>query len=105
MISQFECEVMGNMKKHVSILLILSLFCCLYGSTFADEPTDLSETKYYINGDFIEKYFTLFLKLKAVISGAEYISFNKIFFHFCKINRNQHLANLPIQLLINYWLI
>lgn len=35
----------------------------------------------FINGDFIEKYFTLFLKLKAVISGAEYISFNKIFFH------------------------
>ena len=34
-----------------------------------------------INGDFIENYFTLFLKLKAVISGAEYFSFSDIFYY------------------------
>lgn len=35
----------------------------------------------YINGDFLEKYFELILRLKAVISGAEYLSFKNIFFH------------------------
>ena len=34
-----------------------------------------------INGDFLENYFTLFLKLKAVISGAEYFSFSNIFYY------------------------
>ena len=34
-----------------------------------------------INGDFLEKYFTLFLKLKAVISGAEYFSFSNLFYY------------------------
>ena len=33
-----------------------------------------------INGDFLEKYFGLILRLKAVISGAEYISFNNLFY-------------------------
>ena len=35
----------------------------------------------FINGDFLEKYFTLFLRLKAVVSGAEYISFNNLFYY------------------------
>ena len=35
----------------------------------------------FINGDFIEKYFSLFLRLKAVISGAEYFSFNNLFYY------------------------
>lgn len=35
----------------------------------------------FINGDFLEKYLTLFLRLKAVISGAEYFSFNNIFYY------------------------
>ena len=35
----------------------------------------------YINGDFIEKYFSLFLRLKAVISGAEFFSFNNLFYY------------------------
>ena len=34
-----------------------------------------------INGDFLEKYFDLVLKLKAVVSGAEYFSFKNIFFN------------------------
>ena len=34
-----------------------------------------------INGDFLEKYFTIFLKLKAVISGAEYFSFSNLFYY------------------------
>ena len=37
--------------------------------------------KNYINGDFIEKYFSLFLRLKAVISGAEFFSFNNLFYY------------------------
>ena len=35
----------------------------------------------FINGDFIEKYFSLFLRLKAVISGAEYFSFENLFYY------------------------
>ena len=35
----------------------------------------------FINGDFLEKYFSLFLKLKVVISGAEYFSFNNLFYY------------------------
>jgi hypothetical protein len=35
----------------------------------------------YIHGDFLEKHFSLFLKLKAVISGAEYFSFNNLFYY------------------------
>ena len=34
----------------------------------------------FINGDFIEKNFELFLRLKAVISGAEYMSFKNLFY-------------------------
>ena len=35
----------------------------------------------FINGDFIEKYFSLFLKLKVVISGAEFFSFKNLFYY------------------------
>ena len=35
----------------------------------------------FINGDFIEKYFSIFLRLKAVISGAEFFSFNNLFYY------------------------
>jgi CDP-glycerol glycerophosphotransferase (TagB/SpsB family) len=35
----------------------------------------------FIDGDFIENYFSLFLRLKAVISGAEYFSFKNLFFY------------------------
>ena len=35
----------------------------------------------YINGDFLEKYLDLFLKLKAVISGAKIYSINNIFYN------------------------
>ena len=35
----------------------------------------------FINGNFLEKYFSLILKLKIVISGAEYISFKNIFYN------------------------
>jgi hypothetical protein len=35
----------------------------------------------FIDGDFLEKYFSLLLKLKAVISGAEYFSFYNLFFY------------------------
>ena len=34
-----------------------------------------------IDGDFLEKYFDLVLRLKAVVSGAEYFSFKNIFFN------------------------
>ena len=34
-----------------------------------------------INGDFLEKYFNLVLRLKAVVSGAEYLSFKNLFFN------------------------
>lgn len=35
----------------------------------------------YIHGDFLEKYFSLFLRLKAVISGAEFFSFKNLFYY------------------------
>ena len=35
----------------------------------------------YINGDFLEKYLDLFLKLKVVISGAKIFSVNNIFYN------------------------
>ena len=34
-----------------------------------------------IDGDFLEKYFSLVLRLKAVVSGAEYFSFYNLFYH------------------------
>ena len=34
-----------------------------------------------INGDFLEKHFDLILRLKAVVSGAEYFSFYNIFYN------------------------
>ena len=35
----------------------------------------------YINGDFLEKYYDLFLKLKAVISGAKIFAVNNLFYN------------------------
>jgi len=35
----------------------------------------------YINGDFLEKYLDIFLKLKAVISGAKIFSVNNLFYN------------------------
>ena len=35
----------------------------------------------FINGDFLEKYFPIILRLRAVISGSEYISFNNLFYN------------------------
>ena len=35
----------------------------------------------YINGDFMEKYLDLFLKLKVVISGAKIFSINNLFYN------------------------
>jgi hypothetical protein len=39
------------------------------------------EEKFIINGDFLEKYLTLILKLKAVATGSELPSINNIFFN------------------------
>ena len=36
---------------------------------------------YYINGEFIEKYLDLFLKLKVVISGAKIFAINNLFYY------------------------
>ena len=36
---------------------------------------------YYINGDFLEKYLDLLLKLKVVISGARIYSINNLFYN------------------------
>jgi hypothetical protein len=33
-----------------------------------------------VDGDFLEKYFGLVLRLKAVISGAEFFSFDNLFY-------------------------
>ena len=35
----------------------------------------------YINGDFLEKYLDIFIKLKAVISGAKIYSINNLFYN------------------------
>ena len=37
--------------------------------------------QYNINGDFLEKYLILFLKLKSVISGSEFFSKENIFYN------------------------
>ena len=34
-----------------------------------------------IDGNFLENYFSMILRLKAVISGAEYFSFHNIFYY------------------------
>lgn len=34
-----------------------------------------------INGDFLERYFTLFLKLKAAITGARFLFINNLFYN------------------------
>lgn len=44
-----------------------------------DTPIILKD--YYIDGDFIEKYLDLFLKLKIVVSGAKIYSFNNLFYN------------------------
>ena len=36
---------------------------------------------YYINGEFIEKYLDLLLKLKVVISGAKIFAINNLFYY------------------------
>ena len=36
---------------------------------------------HFINGDFLEKYFDIFLKLKVVVSGAKIYSFNNLFYN------------------------
>ena len=46
---------------------------------YLKNPTILKE--YNINGDFIEKYLDIFLKLKAVISGAKIFSINNLFYY------------------------
>ena len=35
----------------------------------------------YINGNFLEKYFEIFLRLKAVIAGSEFYSIDNIFYN------------------------
>ena len=42
-------------------------------------PTILKD--YYINGDFLEKYLDLFLKLKVVLSGAKIYFINNLFYN------------------------
>lgn len=41
----------------------------------------ITNKQYYILGDTLEKYLSLFLKLKAVISGAEFYSIDNIFYN------------------------
>ena len=41
----------------------------------------LVKKKEIIDGDFLEKYLSLILKLKATISGAEFFSINNLFYH------------------------
>ena len=36
---------------------------------------------HFIDGNFLEKYFDIFLKLKAVVSGAKIYSFNNLFYN------------------------
>ena len=41
----------------------------------------LDENDFIINGDFLEKYLSLFLKLKAAITGAEFYFINNLFYN------------------------
>ena len=41
----------------------------------------VNKTNRIINGDFLEKYLTLFLKLKATISGAKFLYIENLFYH------------------------
>ena len=40
-----------------------------------------NKKNYTINGDFLEKYLTIFLKLKSAISGAEFFFINNLFYN------------------------
>ena len=46
----------------------------------------INNKQYNITGDSLEKYLNLFLKLKAVISGAEFYSIYNIFYYIEYIN-------------------
>ena len=46
----------------------------------------LLNNRFRITSNFLEKYLTLFLRLKAVISGAEFYSRENIFFNILKEN-------------------
>ena len=41
----------------------------------------VNKYNYIINGDFLEKYLALFLKLKSAISGAEFFFINNLFYN------------------------
>ena len=41
----------------------------------------VNKYNFVINGDFLEKYFSIFLKLKAVISGAQFYFLNNLFYN------------------------
>ena len=42
----------------------------------------------YINGNFLEKYFDIFLRLKAVVSGAKIYSITNLFYDIEYITYN-----------------
>ena len=50
-------------------------------NNFCNKIILVNKYNFVINGDFLEKYLTIFLKLKAVISGAEYFFLNNLFYN------------------------
>ena len=72
-------EKLINLKKH-------AYYLTLNKKILQNQKNDNKFTNHiirgnFINGNFLEKYFSLILKLKVVISGAEYISFKNIFYN------------------------
>ena len=50
-------------------------------SVYCNSIILVNKYNFVINGDFLEKYLTIFLKLKAVISGAQYYFLNNLFYN------------------------
>lgn len=75
-------EKMYNLNMPVHYLTermdIFQKYCKLKKKCLTVIPTKKNEI---IDGNFLEKYLTLILKLKATISGAEFFSINNLFYN------------------------
>jgi hypothetical protein len=70
-----------NLSAHymTSIEEIYDEFC--ENDTHCSKIIDIDRYSYQIDGNFLEKYLDIILKLKAVISASEFYSFENIFYN------------------------
>ena len=76
----FEKMLNFNMPVHylTQRIDIYDKYCKLVSNCLTIIPVKKDEI---IDGDFLEKYLSLILKLKATISGAEFFSINNLFYN------------------------